>query len=104
MKRRFLDSRTIVRGCSARQDLLKAAAVIGSVMILVLENHEAHCVEIMGRFASQPNGPPVVVVTSTRNADLEWPLREMGAAAVVSDGITSDDMTDLCRRFLAEDG
>ena len=104
MKRRFLRSRTIVRGCSARQDLLAAAAAIGSVVILVLENHEAHCVELMGRFASQPNGPLVVAVTSMRNADLEWPLREMGAAAVVSDGITSDDMTDLCRRFLATDG
>jgi hypothetical protein len=90
----------IVRGCSTPSDMLFAIADGVAVVLLVLEDREAPCLEIVGQLAMQIGRPLVIAVTNEKNADLEWPLRELGTTSVVSDRITSDELFALCNRML----
>jgi DNA-binding response OmpR family regulator len=100
LKRRFADSSVIVRGCSTPRDVLAAVEEGTAGVVLVLDGREAECLALVGEVSKRAIRPVVIVIANDAGEDLEWPLRELGAASVVSDRITSDELVARCQRLL----
>ncbi len=100
LKRRFLGTPITVRGYSTARELAGGDYI--GVALLVLDDLEEACLDLLFRLGRRMLPPCMVVVGSKQNADLEWSIRELGATAFVMTDIPSDEMVDLCRRLLKQ--
>lgn len=100
LQRHFDSPDVRLRGCVSPADVLQSVEEGARLVVLVLEEAEAACLELLRRLAELPAPVRVVVVSSRENADLEWPLRELGAAAFLPEDITGDELADVCRRLM----
>ncbi len=104
LKRQFSKQQILVRECRSVSDLYpNSDSLSRSVLLLSLDAAPTDCLTWMGR-QLQNNSPPFVVVASPDLMDLEWPIREAGAAAFVHDEIAGDRLARLCRRLLSSCG
>ena len=69
-----------------------------------LSDDAADCLQFLGRCGARSCFPPVIVIGSKLTAELEWPLRELGALAVVEDRISGEELAQLCRRQFEASG
>jgi len=101
LKRQFSKQRFLVRECRAISDLQSNAdSLFHSILLLSLDAAPADCLAWMSRQV-QGNSPTFIVVASPELMDLEWPIREAGAAAFVHDEIAGDRLARICRRLLS---
>ncbi|MSR59822.1 MAG: hypothetical protein EXS05_19660 [Planctomycetaceae bacterium] len=101
LKRHLAADRLVVRPCRSGADLLELCrAMPGSVAVIDLAvGAEAalHCLEqaLLRRLGSLP-----LVISPSSARDLEWPLRELGALAVLPDTARGESVARLCRMML----
>ena len=99
LKRQFLGDDVRVRACRSVSDIVsKSESAERKVIVLVLEAEPANCLQFLGQSMGDPAHPPVIVIGSARELELEWPIRELGAVAFLSDSVSGEDLAKLCRR------
>ena len=99
LQRQFAEHDVRVRGCRSAADLGRMLDESpGSVLVLDLAAAPAACLQFLGRRVGQALQSPAIVVASRKMADLEWPVRELGAVEFVADAISGEDLARLCRR------
>ena len=98
LQRRFVETDVGVRGVRP-EEIAADGGADNTVVVLVLDGRERECLELLGRFSRSDRRPGVIAIGSRSNADLEWPMRELGADVFHSTPPTSDDLVDLCRRL-----
>jgi ActR/RegA family two-component response regulator len=102
LKRRLTSRRVLVRPCRSPADLAALAARMpGSVAVVDLAFGMAECLHLLGDLLGARTPIFPVVVGSRESAELEWPVRELGAAAFVCETIGSAELADLCGRMLS---
>ncbi|MFN0054722.1 MAG: hypothetical protein ACKV0T_21330 [Planctomycetales bacterium] len=101
LKRSLADRRVLVRPCRSAADLLELCrAMPGSVAVIDLETGAATVLRCLEQALRQRLSVTALVIAQDHAADLEWPLRELGAAAVLSRSIAGDALAALCWRNL----
>ena len=102
LQRQFLHQEITVRASRSLDDLEALAGKSPHAAALIdLDAAPAACVQFLGRRLGRSPYFPVVAVGSPRMAELEWPLRELGAVSVLCDFPTGEQMATLCRRLFA---
>ena len=87
-----------VRGCRSLADVAPGR-LTPSVAILELEAAPAESLHFLARNAGSC---PIIVIAGPASAELEWPIRELGATAVVSEDVSPDALANLCRRLTSD--
>lgn len=104
LKRSFLRTRIQVRPCRLPAQLLDVlGAMPGSVAVIDLSAGAAQGLRLITQIGWRHPQCRTLVVAPASLADLEWPAREFGAAAFLSDSITDKLLGQLCRRQLGFD-
>ena len=109
LQRQFNDEDIRVRNCPSTSELvtlLESCTVSGDttpafVVVLDFAAGAAECLQFLGRLISRAGPWPIIVIGSSRTAELEWSVRELGALEFVVDYISGEDLARLCRRQLA---
>lgn len=102
LQRLFQGTEFAVRAWTAAEDLQQAVQTGSGVVMLVTEAAEEPCLNLLGRFATMATPPRTIVVASAHAATLEWPARELGATAFVSNRIPTGELVDLCKRLMTD--
>lgn len=105
LKRQFSDQSVSIRECRSIADLCSSIAHFRRcVAIVLLDAAPADCLRwISGQ--SETNQPsPIVVIASTEYAELEWTIREAGAAAFLNDEIGGQEVAQICSRMMRATG
>lgn len=101
LKRHLAANRLVVRPCRSGADLLELCrAMSGSVAVIELAvgaESVLHCLEqvLLRRLGALP-----LVIAPSSAHDLEWPLRELGALAVLPDTSRGESVARVCRTML----
>lgn len=104
LQRQFLGAGVSVRACRSTADMLRSwQAAPGSVLILDLSRAAAECLQFLGKLLGQVPSPTVVVIGSGPTAELEWPIRELGAVAFLSGFVSGETLARVCRRQWTSD-
>ena len=74
--------------------------LVGTLILLDLASGPADCLQFLGRSLNATDFPPTVVIGSQELADLEWPVRELGALDFLLGHLSGDDLAAICRRQL----
>ena len=102
LERQFAGQDVRVVACRSLLDLdERAAGATLGVILLDLTAHTAECLRFLSRRISEPHALPVVAIGSDEVANLEWPVRELGATAFFIRRIPGHEMANLCRRHWA---
>lgn len=101
LKRGLAGERTLVRPCRSVADLLALCrSMPGSVAVIDLEVGDEAALRCLALVSGQRLIVSPVIIASARALDLEWPLREFGAIAVLPESIRGEQLARLCRRLL----
>lgn len=102
LQRQFLDEDVTVRVRARVPDvveLLKSGAI--SLVLINFEGIEAGALQLLGILNDHPAWQvPCLAVAPEKDDDLEWAVRELGAAAFLLDPVRIDRLTELIRRYL----
>jgi DNA-binding response OmpR family regulator len=99
LQRQFLGQDVRVRGCSSLKDVEQLLAQSpGSLAILELDAEPAPCLMALARLMARSPSPTILVVASPAYRELEWRVRELGAAAFLVEPVPGDEMAESCRR------
>jgi DNA-binding NtrC family response regulator len=99
LERQFADEGVRVIACRSLTDVAeRSARTPVGVILLDLQDAAADCLRFLGRRVSDAVALPVLIVGSDQTADLEWPVRDLGALAFFATKIPGDEMASLCRR------
>ena len=100
LQRQFLNDSARVIACRSVKDVEeRLTGVLRGVVLLDASAAATDCLEFLKREMSDPTALPVVIVSSTKLARLEWSFRELGAAAFFPRKIPGHEMASLCRRL-----
>lgn len=100
LKRQFQSTGIHVRGVvGLTETMLQQPQADDALLVIVLEDAEEHCLQFLGRLAITTAAPPAIVVAGPETMNMEWTIRELGAADVVNDGVTGEEMAALCRHI-----
>lgn len=100
LKRQFSADDIRVRGVgSLPGEFLQHPRPMNALLVVVLEEAEAKCLQYLGRLASTVDPSPVIVIAGPTTMEMEWTIRELGATDVVADRVTGEELADLCRRI-----
>ncbi len=128
LQRQFDDDDIRVRGCTSTADVTRAIAshtsplvigdighsiassanaaaprrdrLVGTLVLLDLTSGLAECLQLLGRSLKVCDFPPTVVIGNQELADLEWPVRELGAIDFLLGHLSGDELATICRRQL----
>ena len=107
LERQFEGEETRVRACRSTADLralrTKAEGELPSgptAVVLDLDSDPAACLQYLGFRMEHDDDNPVLVMASESVADLEWPLRELGAVDVIVGHVSGDRLARSCRHAL----
>ena len=102
LQRQFHETGVVVRECRSVRDLFPSIESIPSAMIVLdLEAGLDDCLDWLGNeVLHSPRSIPIIALGSATTVDLEWPLREAGVTAFISDIIQGNQLARLCRRQL----
>jgi hypothetical protein len=93
----------LVRPCRSTRDLLNLCRLMpGSVAVIDLETGAGAALKFLDDVLSQRLAVTPVAIASADLADLEWPLRELGTAAVLRETQQGGSLARLCRRLLTD--
>lgn len=99
LQRQFAREDVQVRSCRSTADLTAAAeSIAGGLIVLDLDASPGDCLQFLGRHTGRSSGEAVIAVGSKHTAELEWPLRELGAVEVLFDSATGENLARVCRR------
>jgi len=101
LKRAFSDSAILVRACRLPAQVSSLVAEMpASVLVLHLEIGTAESLRLLGKVVEMT--PPIssVVIAPAQEAELEWAVRELGAADFLCEPLTGIRLAGLCRRLL----
>ncbi|MBM79542.1 MAG: hypothetical protein CMJ78_02975 [Planctomycetaceae bacterium] len=108
LQRKFEGEDVRIRACRSLADLSKqireeaqAGFDLQGVVVIDLKSGAAECLQFLGSAAGQSRDWAKVVIGSKQNAELEWPLRELGAVGFFSEFVPGSELSRLCRRHLA---
>ena len=102
LQRRFSDSGFPLVVCSAVNDVEQALRSGEGVVMLVMDGAEDRCLEVLRRCSRLPTPPRTIVMGTRHSTSLEWPVRELGVQAFVTERIVTSELVDLCRRLIAD--
>ena len=90
-----------MRPCRSSQDLVALCRQApGSVAVVDFAVGIAYALRVVQSISAHTMGISPVVIGSRETEELEWPARDAGAAAFVTDRIGGDALADICRRLL----
>ena len=99
LERQFANENVNVFECRSLRDVVdRTAEVVRGVILLDLDFKPAECLRFLARRLSDGASLPVFIVGSDETAGLEWPVRDLGAAAFFAKTIPGHEMADLFRR------
>ena len=104
LKRQYSDQPILVRECRSVHDLSPISEVAETVLVLTLDAAPHDCLIWLANHFQNHQKSPVVVISPVELADLEWPVREAGVAAFVSDEIAGHRLANVCRRLMRSSG
>jgi ActR/RegA family two-component response regulator len=105
LKRRLGSRHVLVRPCRSAKDLLDLCRQApGSVAVVDFAAGIADGLRLVEALAALRLGTSPVVIGSRDTEELEWPARDLGAVAFVTDRIGGDALADICRRMLDRAG
>ena len=98
LQRQFADEEVRIRACRSTADVdERLRESPGSLVVLDLRAGSAACLQFLAAGSQKPVRPPMIVVGSLRTAELEWPMRELGATEFLPDP-PGDRLAAVCRR------
>jgi len=101
LKRRLADRLVLVRPCRSPHDVRELCRQApGSVAVVDFAAGIADGLRLVEALTGLRLRIWPVVIGSRETEDLEWPTRDLGAAAFVTDRIGGDSLADVCRRLL----
>lgn len=101
LKRQFSDQSVSIRECRSIADLSPSMALFrGCVVIVLLDAAPADCLRWIDRQSETNQPSPIMVIASVEYAELEWTIREAGAAAFLNDEIGGQEVARLCSRMM----
>jgi DNA-binding NtrC family response regulator len=101
LKRRLANRNVLVRPCRSAKDLVSLCRQApGSVAVVDFAAGTADGLRLVEALFGLRLGISPVVIGSRETEDLEWPTRDLGAAAFVTDRLGGDALADICRRML----
>jgi len=101
LKRSFAIEGVLVRPCRSASDVLDLCrAMPGSIVVIDLETGAGAALRCLEQVLLQRLRASPVVIASAEVGELEWPLRELGAIAVLSESVRGDELAKLCRRVI----
>jgi DNA-binding NtrC family response regulator len=102
LKRRIAGPNLLVRPCRSTADILTLCRQVpGSIVVIDFSAGAADGLRLLETLDRRRLHALPIVVASTAQPDLEWPARELGAAAFITDTIGGGALAALCRRMLA---
>jgi DNA-binding NtrC family response regulator len=102
LKRRIVGPNRLVRPCRSTADILVLCRQVpGSVVVIDFAAGAADGLRLLEALDRRRLGALPVVVAAAAERELEWPARELGAAAFVTDTIGGAALAALCQRMLA---
>ena len=69
------------------------------VLLLVLADAEAACLQFLGAVSASLARMPVIVIGNSSTMELEWAIRDLGASHFVNELTPLQDVARICRRF-----
>lgn len=101
LKRQFAGDWVVVRECRSLNEIHAVAADLEHVVILaVIDAAPAEILNWLERPAITMSRAGLIVISSPDWAELEWPIREAGAMAFMSDETPGVRVAHWCRRWL----
>ena len=102
LQRQFRDESVRVRGCRSLSELSAFAfPPMADVLVFELPEDLAECLQWLSKLVTPPRVPSVIVLCSSEDADLEWPLRDVGIREVLIGELFGEQLARACRRQLA---
>lgn len=104
LKRRFDAQEVLVRPCRSAGDALTLCRQApGSVAVADFAAGTADVLRLLEALLCQQTRAYPVVIGSVETTSLEWPARDLGAVAFVTDRINGEYLAGICRRILSAD-
>ena len=100
LQRQFASERVEVRSGRSFRDVPGLVSSGARVLIVDLELSPAECLQWLGRRPGAAAQAAVVVIGTERTAELEWPVRELGATGFVLETIPGHELAHFCRKLL----
>jgi DNA-binding NtrC family response regulator len=101
LKRYFQDRGVQVRPCRLPAQVPSTLQQMpGSVTVIDLAAGSAQGLRLVAQAQQQIPPGKVIVIASESMSDLEWPAREFGAIAFLSDSVSEEQLGSLCARQL----
>lgn len=101
LKRQLAGRRLNVRPCRSGADVRNLIDKMpGSVLVLDLAAGPEECLRLVGHASQMRQGGQAIVIGSADFAELEWPLRELGAATFLLPTTPGRQLAAYCARLL----
>jgi DNA-binding NarL/FixJ family response regulator len=102
LKRRLAGREMLVRPCRSPSDVIALCRQSpGSAVVIDFTGGADDGLRLLEALDRQARNISAIVIAARDQADLEWPARELGAAAFVNETIGGAALAALCRRMLA---
>jgi len=102
LKRRLADGTLRVRPCRSSAHALELCRQApGSALVVDLAAGSAEVLQLLEALLRERLPVRPIIMGSAETAELEWPARELGATAYVTDRIGGDALAEICRQALA---
>jgi DNA-binding NtrC family response regulator len=101
LSRQFVDDPISIRMRSHARDvmpLLNTRTI--SLLLIGLEIYFPEALRLLAQVRQQSQNVNTIVLLPHENLDLEWTLREMGAAEVLPTPVSPERLTDIVKRYL----
>lgn len=97
LKRYFTGTQVQIRPCRVTSQVLDVLDQMrGSVLVIDMSVGAAAGLRLVAQTFSRHPRSPIVTVASAALADLEWPAREFGVTAFLTEPIVDADLGRLC--------
>lgn len=101
LKRRLAGPCLLVRPCRSAGDVLALCRQAPeSVVVIDLAAGAADCLKLLESIALERLKACAVAIGSREMSELEWPIRELGAADFVSECVGGEALAQICRGML----
>lgn len=105
LKRNIADSGIRIRGCRKSKDALDLLEQMrGSLLILDLATGRGDALRLTETASRRSLAAGILVIATSGDADLEWPFRELGAHAFLSDSLRGEALAQVCSRLFTKPG
>ena len=101
LQRQFLSDDVRVQHCTRPADVLERVSGRDRiVVVLPFGSREAECMQLLAKLFVLPNAVSSIVIGSPETAELEGPVKELGATVFLAERPTGHRLASACRRQL----